>query len=101
MDNKVGYYNGMKVIEDSSMTKPITSIRRKTLKERWFNSPWKPWEGEKTVITHVPSEEVLFIRQPGPLPGWPDDLTGQPDTIVAHPETVKALMSSKELGSQK
>ena len=74
---------GIPVIKSPAMTKPETTIRALSWRERLFSWPWRPWRKTKLVTIMVPSDEILMINS--------DLLYG----IVMHPET--AVRFSKEL----
>ena len=68
-------YRGMPIIESlySTILEPRTVKR--TLKERFFSLPWKPWVKEKEILVNVPNPDVFIIN----------------GSIVGHPATIARL----------
>lgn len=73
------YLNGLRIVENSNMTvlgKPY-DVKR-TWTERLFTWPWNPFKSSKTIVTHVPSNEV--IQGDG--------------VLIMHPEIAKVFKES-------
>ena len=73
---------GKPVIEDHSMVveRPV-GLRKRSLKERLWNSPWRPWQGWETEYETVPDPRILH----------------QEHAVVGHPETLDRLIKHKEI----
>lgn len=68
-------YANFKVIENALLTTKKTVEQQRTIKERFFSLPWRPFKKIKMVAVKVPSREIYFSN----------------DTIFLHPVIAKEL----------
>lgn len=61
---------------------------RRSLRERLFSRPWRPWVCTRTIVPQIPDPSMYSMLDP---------ISGR-QTIVAHPETFKRV--KHELANQ-
>ena len=69
-------FPGFPLVEDPSLVEhgPPKVVHR-TIWERFFERPWRPWQGSKVVATTKPSMGVRYIN----------------GRLHAHPEVIKEI----------
>lgn len=73
-------FSGLRIITDVNIVDRITVTERRTILERAWSWPWRPWVGTKDVRRNVPSSRVVA--------------TGT--SLIMHPQTFAML---KECGA--
>lgn len=70
--------NGLRIHTDPCLLKFRTDKVKRGWGERLFNSPWRPWEADKDVVTSYPDPDMYIFEG---------------DKLAGHPETVKEFMN--------
>ena len=82
-------FNGLKIIEDLNMVVPGEPFEKKrTIKERLFSLPWRPFKRTKTITLMVPSREIIF---------WENHLVMHP---VVKDELLRSVAKSEQSNNQ-
>jgi hypothetical protein len=68
---------GIPILESEHCLDEVTRTRARTWRERLLSWPWRPWIGETTYVTLVPSKHVYMLQNP--------------PCIICHPVTAKEI----------
>jgi len=69
---------GFSIVENRFLTVPGDPIEvSRTLQERWFSWPWKPFKKTRMMATQKPSPEIIMMG----------------NCLTMHPETRRQLMA--------
>lgn len=78
-------FDGMLVIEDARMTvagEPVQVPR--SLWERLFSLPWRPFKRTKTITPQVPNDQLVRVGR----------------ALVGHPHTIRRIYEAMERENQ-
>jgi hypothetical protein len=71
-------YAGIELKESSALTKPgPDEFKKRTLYEKLFSLPWKPFKKFDTIKTFLPDDNLYYFKNQ--------------NMIVGHPEKIRAI----------